>query len=618
MEELGRRAAEKAAKGVWGKVKGALGVGEAEIEVSDKGIKARAPSIEKAKELLDYGVETLLKLPQTRELLSKADKKELENPMVRSREIKRDEDAQRLVEAPKVKALSEKEKLQFSTFAFIAYGDESFHSGIFSEAEKAYRRAYDFAQKVKDKPLQAICLNLIGAAMGGEGKLEEALTLLDEAIKLKPDFGEAWVNKGVALGNLGRYEVELACYDEAIKLKPDLAEAWYNKGVALGEHGQHKEALACYDKAIKLKPDYAEAWNNKGATLCDELNQIQEAIACFDRALRAKPVLAETWHSKGVAFYKLGQRKEALSCLDEAIKLKPNDAEAWEKKGVALYELGQLQEAIICFDEVVKLRPDHAEIRVDKGVTLAELGQLQEALACYDEAIKLKPDFVEAWNNKGMTLGELGQPEEALTCLDKALKLAPNDFEAWYGKGMALGELRRPEEALACYDETIKLKPDFAEAWNNKGAVICDELGEFNEAIVCFDQALNLDPALIEPWIGRGVALENLKRVEEAKTSLKKAFSLSEKMPDKRFMALGYLTQFILKQGLEDIASPDMKRAEKRTLELIKLKDEAEKDGMARTVEGVMAKFKEGLSEKDLKSFKGFEEILRRFEARRL
>ena len=373
MEEIGRVAVEKAAKGVLGRVKSALGVGEAEIEVSDKGIRVRAPSVEKTKELLDYGVETLLKLPQTRELLSKADKKELEDPEVRSKKIKRSEDAQRLLEAPKVKALPKEDKLRFSTFAFIAYGDESFHSDAFSEAEKAYRRAYEFAQKLGDKPFQAICLNLIGAALWMQVEHEKALVYVTKAVKLKPDFAEAWYNKGMTHGKLGQHKEALACYDEAVKLKPDFAEAWYNKGVTLGELGQSKEALACFDEAIRLKPDYAEAWNNKGAALG-----------------------------------KLGQFKEALACFDEAVKLKPDDGEAWCNKGAALYELGQHKEALACFDEAIKLKPDDGEAWYNKGVTLGKLGQSKEALACFNEAIKLKPDVAEAWYNKGESLQILG------------------------------------------------------------------------------------------------------------------------------------------------------------------------------------------------------------------
>jgi tetratricopeptide (TPR) repeat protein len=282
---------------------------------------------------------------------------------------------------------------------------------------------------------------------------------------------------------------------------------------------------------------------------------------------------------------------------------------------VTLRKLEQPKEALTCFDEALKLKPDDAEAWCSKGMALGQLGQPKEALTCFDEAVKLKHDFADAWRGKGMSLDDLGQSKEALACFDEAVNLKPDFAEAWYSKGLTLGNLGRHKEALACYDETIKLKPDLAEAWNNKGAILCDERGEFNEAIVCFDQALNLEPTLIEPRIGKSVALEKLGRVEEAKTYLREAFSLSETMPDKRFMALDYLTQFILKEGLEGIASQDMKEAEERALELVKLRNDVEKDEVAQRVHASMRQFKEGLSKRELISFKEFEEISRRFEA---
>jgi len=274
MEELGRKVAEKAAKGVLGKIKGALGIGEAEIEVSAKGIRARAPSVEKAKELVDYGVETLLKLPQTQELLSRADKRELEDPQVRSAKTKRSEDAQRLMEAPQVKALPHEEKLRFSIFTFIAHGDESFHSAAFPEAEKAYRQAYEFAQKLDDKPLHAICLNLIGAALGMQAEHEKALPCFDEAIKLKPDYAMACYNKGVTLGELGQYKEALACFDEAIKLKPDFAGAWYNKGEALQKLGLESissgDMKGAEERALQLVKLKSEAAKDGMAEVVNE------------------------------------------------------------------------------------------------------------------------------------------------------------------------------------------------------------------------------------------------------------------------------------------------------------------------------------------------------------
>ena len=51
----------------------------------------------------------------------------------------------------------------------------------------------------------------------------------------------------------------MACYDKAIVLKPDYAEAYNNRGIALRDLQRPVEALASYDKAIALKPDFADA-----------------------------------------------------------------------------------------------------------------------------------------------------------------------------------------------------------------------------------------------------------------------------------------------------------------------------------------------------------------------
>ena len=47
---------------------------------------------------------------------------------------------------------------------------------------------------------------------------------------------------------------------QAICVRPDYAQAFYNRGVALQGLRRFDEALASYDKALALKPDYAEAF----------------------------------------------------------------------------------------------------------------------------------------------------------------------------------------------------------------------------------------------------------------------------------------------------------------------------------------------------------------------
>jgi tetratricopeptide (TPR) repeat protein len=57
---------------------------------------------------------------------------------------------------------------------------------------------------------------------------------------------------------------KLQCYDEAIRLKPDYADAYNNRGIARRAGGDLAGALKDYDEAIRLKPDYALAYNNRG------------------------------------------------------------------------------------------------------------------------------------------------------------------------------------------------------------------------------------------------------------------------------------------------------------------------------------------------------------------
>lgn len=42
---------------------------------------------------------------------------------------------------------------------------------------------------------------------------------------------------------LGRYEEAVQAFDQALKLRPDYPDAWYNMGIALGKLGRRKEAI---------------------------------------------------------------------------------------------------------------------------------------------------------------------------------------------------------------------------------------------------------------------------------------------------------------------------------------------------------------------------------------
>ena len=129
--------------------------------------------------------------------------------------------------------------------------------------------ALESAPAPESDPTPGLANNLLNNALAlcSSGKCtdpQKAIEYLNEAIKLKPDFSEAYNNRGKAYDDLGERQQAITDYNEAIRLKPDLADAYYNRGKAYGDLGQHQQAIIDYNEAIRLKPDYALAYNNRG------------------------------------------------------------------------------------------------------------------------------------------------------------------------------------------------------------------------------------------------------------------------------------------------------------------------------------------------------------------
>ena len=63
----------------------------------------------------------------------------------------------------------------------------------------------------------------LGTFYGSLGQYEKAISALQEAIRLKPDDADPWVNLGTFYSSLGQYDEEVSALQEAIRLKPEPA-----------------------------------------------------------------------------------------------------------------------------------------------------------------------------------------------------------------------------------------------------------------------------------------------------------------------------------------------------------------------------------------------------------
>jgi predicted O-linked N-acetylglucosamine transferase (SPINDLY family) len=250
--------------------------------------------------------------------------------------------------------------------------------------------------KAKDPLLEAgssALPNLQSAiALHHQGQLGQAAAIYQQLLEIDPRNAVALHLLGVIAHQTGHHQIAVDMIGKAIVQKPEYAEAYSNRGNALEELKQFDAALASYDKAIALKPDFAEAYSNRGNTLKD-LKQFDAAVASYDKAIALKPDFVEAYSNRGVALQELKQFAAAVASYDKAIALKLDYAKAYSNRGIALEELKQFDAALASYDKAIALKPDFAEAYYNRGNTLKDLKQFDAALASYDKAIVLKPDY---------------------------------------------------------------------------------------------------------------------------------------------------------------------------------------------------------------------------------
>lgn len=77
----------------------------------------------------------------------------------------------------------------------------------------------------------------------------------------------ALVEKGLDLRAQGRNKAAHAAFDQAIRIAPNYAEAYVARASLLYQQGLSPQAIETYDKAIRLNPNLVAAYLGKGQAL---------------------------------------------------------------------------------------------------------------------------------------------------------------------------------------------------------------------------------------------------------------------------------------------------------------------------------------------------------------
>jgi hypothetical protein len=147
-------------------------------------------------------------------------------------------------------------------------------------------------------------------------------------------------NCSMEAGDLTRAE---ACFREAVKIAPDFAEAYANLGYILDRQGATKTAEDCYRRSIALNPACSKTHLNLGALFADQ-KRFNEAEVAYKQAIALDPGSTACWSNLGVLYACMKREKEAEQHYRVALALDESYATACFNLSYLLLRQGRFDE----------------------------------------------------------------------------------------------------------------------------------------------------------------------------------------------------------------------------------------------------------------------------------
>lgn len=147
----------------------------------------------------------------------------------------------------------------------------------------------------QDSRERARRLLIRGAQLLEEGKVDQAIPILERAHELEAQSVPALINLGGAYVLKGRYREAIPLLEAARDAEPDNAMIWINLGAAylgnplLATSEQQMQAIAAFETALELNPAAPSVHYNLGLIYVDR-GTPDLARAAFRHALQVNPL----------------------------------------------------------------------------------------------------------------------------------------------------------------------------------------------------------------------------------------------------------------------------------------------------------------------------------------
>lgn len=216
-------------------------------------------------------------------------------------------------------------------------------------------------------------------ALKESNHLPEAKKLLQQICRTDKNNAEAHYNLGDVLRLQKKPQKALSSIERAVKISPDYAAAWGMLGRINKSLGKLNEAESHFRRAASLRPGGAEI--HKGlADVLTQLGKKQEAVSIYNDLARV--------------LFEQGRPQESITIYKMALAIESDNAILYSNLGSIYESVGELDEAETCLVKALQLDPNPGSSAVynNMGNVLKTQGKVTEAEAVFRKGLEVNPD----------------------------------------------------------------------------------------------------------------------------------------------------------------------------------------------------------------------------------
>ena len=367
------------------------------------------------------------------------------------------------------------------------------------------------------RPPTAEALLEKGIELLNENHYAQALSTLNESIKLNPKLTEAYSARAEVRERLGDLNGAMIDYAICVELLPLQFDPLFSLAVIRYELKMYELAREDFLKVLKLDP---------GTTNRILYRQTAQGTGT-DKILTAQGAIqSEILNYLGLIEMRLNNCKKGIHYLDSAILLNPQEADYFDNRALAKQACND-PSANDDFKRALAINPDHALTKHNMTVQAKEntFDQTEKQLTdiIRNDSSLQYPFIARAYYR--LTNGNYKGAVEDYTL---ALKIDSEDPSIWLNRGVAKEKLNDLTGAFSDYTQAIELKETYANAWVNRANVLLKQK-RFQDAIDDYTIAILHQPGYGYAYVNRALA-KHYSQMPDACADLKQAESLGIKI----------------------------------------------------------------------------------------